>query len=127
MIPAIPGSSAAKPRRAKSEFKSGLQAGTTPSTKIRRRSSAVRLTFRASAYSGEAYHSRRRAIDGNSTTTMFFGSAAADQIAAAIVCHRFGRERAVGLDPHGIKHLEFGNHIGRHRILLRMFDKRRPR
>src|SRR5258708_2075547 len=89
MTPAIPASSAAKPRRAKSQFKSGLQAGATPSTKIRRRSSAD-----------------------------------ADQRAAAIVRDRFGRERAVGLDPHGIKHLEFGNHIGRHRILLRMFDKR---
>src|SRR5204863_5237766 len=33
-----------------------LQAAGTPSTKIRRRSSAVRRTFSASAYSGEAYH-----------------------------------------------------------------------
>src|ERR1700704_3636225 len=45
----------------------------TPSTKIRRRSSAVRRTLSACAYSGDAYHSRSFSIEGNSTTMMFFG------------------------------------------------------
>jgi hypothetical protein len=50
------------------------QTGVMPSTKINRRSSAVRRTFSASAYSGEAYHSRKRSIVGNSTTMIVFGA-----------------------------------------------------
>src|SRR6185295_9357158 len=49
------------------------QTGATPSTKISRRSIAVCRTFSASAYSGEAYHSRKRSIVGNSTTMIVFG------------------------------------------------------
>src|ERR1700694_525557 len=41
-------------------------------------------------------------------------SAAADQIAPAIMRDRFGRNRAVGLDSSRVAHLDFGNDIGRH-------------
>jgi hypothetical protein len=45
------------------------QASAMPSTKSRRRVSAVSRTTSASAYSAEAYQPRRRSMVGNSTTT----------------------------------------------------------
>ena len=87
------------------------------------RSSAVCRSFNASAYSGEAYHSRKRSIDGNSTMMMLLRrraafdhtcGAAAHQITAAILRDRFRGDGAIGLETCRVTHIDFGNNIGRH-------------
>lgn len=81
------------------------QADGTPSTKIRRRSSAPCRNFSVSAYSGDAYHSLSLSIEGHSATMMFL---------EADALHDAGCDGAIGLETGRIVHIDFRNQISRH-------------
>src|SRR6266702_8401936 len=107
--PAMTENSELNHRHTLDENQPALQGGSPPLQRLGvfRRGVPFAQTFHRGKFDDDDVLHRRAAL-GN------LSGAAANQIAAAIVRDRFGRNAAIGLEGNGIAHLEFGNDVGRH-------------